>query len=121
MKEPGERGTLSIDDRVVEKVAGHAVSLVPGASAAPRRFLGVAVGAAEPGEARVRARVDGSRAVVETSLSVSWPMSIATVVAGVRRAVTDEVRRCTGLTVDHVDVEVVSLPAPVTRGTSRVA
>ncbi len=40
--------------------------------------------------------------------------------SGVRRAVKDEVTRRTGLTVDHVDLEVVSLTVPATRGASRV-
>lgn len=70
MREAGERGTLTIDDRVVERLASCAVSLVPGAGAAPRRFLGVAVGDAEDDrDATVTARVD----VDVVSLTVSTP------------------------------------------------
>ena len=45
MPEPDSRGSLRIHDRVVEKVAGHAVTTVPDAAAAPRRVLGMTVGA----------------------------------------------------------------------------
>ena len=45
---PEERGRLTVDDRVVEKVAGHAVTFVPDAAAAPRRLLGMNVGEAGP-------------------------------------------------------------------------
>lgn len=110
MKEADERGTLTIDDRVVERLAGYAVSQVPGAAAAPRRVLGMAVGDGEADrDAHVDARVDGRTAVLETTLAVRWPMSITTVVKDVRARVSDEVKKMTGITVDHVDVEVVSM------------
>ncbi len=44
---PEERGRLTVDDRVVEKVAGYAVTFVPDAAAAPRRVLGVKIGGGE--------------------------------------------------------------------------
>ncbi len=110
MKEADERGTLTIDDRVVERLAGYAVSQVPGTAAAPRRVLGVAVGDGERDrDVQVDARIDGESAVLKTALAVRWPMSIAAVVKDVRASVSDEVKRMTGITVDHVDVEVVSM------------
>ncbi len=116
-----ERGSLTIEDRVVERVASYAVSQVTGAAAAPRRVLGVAVGDAEPDrDAQVDARVDGDTAVLEASIAVRWPLSIARVVADVRRRVVDEVTATTGLRVDHVDVEVVALTSPATRDAARV-
>ena len=36
---PEDRGSLSIADRVVERVAGYAATQVDGAAAAPRRLL----------------------------------------------------------------------------------
>lgn len=116
-----ERGSLSIDDRVVERVAGYAVSLVPGAAAPPHRVLGVNVGDADAdGDARVRARVDGDTAVVEATIAVGWPASVRSVVERVRESVVREVASTANVRVDHVDVDVVSLTVPSTRSRRRV-
>lgn len=116
-----ERGTLTVDDRVVERVAGYAVSLVPGAAAPPTRVLGVNVGDADAdGDARVRARVDGGSAVVEATIAVGWPASVRSVVERVRESVVREVAATADVRVDHVDVDVVSLTVPSTRSRRRV-
>lgn len=117
----GERGTLTVDDRVVGRVAGYAVSLVPGAAAPPTRVLGVNIGDADAdGDARVRARVDGGTAVVEATIAVGWPASVRSVVERVRESVVREVATTTDVRVDHVDVDVVSLTVPSTRSQRRV-
>lgn len=106
--EPGERGTLTIADRVVERVAGYAATQVDGAVAAPRRLLGISVGEARPdAEAAVRARVDGSIATVEATVAVVWPQSVRRVTEALRAHVREDVRRVTGVEVAHVDVDVV--------------
>lgn len=116
-----ERGTLTIDDRVVGRVAGYAVSLVPGAAAPPTRVLGVNVSDADAdGDARVRARVDGDTAVVEATIAVGWPASVRSVVERVRESVVREVASSANVRVDHVDVDVVSLTVPSTRSQRRV-
>ena len=114
--DPAERGRLTVADRVVERVAGYAVTLVDGASAAPRRVLGIAVGGArEDHEAPVEARVDGHTATVEASVAIGWPASVRTVTARLREQVRDDVQRITGVRVAHVDIDVVSLSAPASR------
>jgi uncharacterized alkaline shock family protein YloU len=79
---PDERGRLTVDDRVVEKVAGHAVTLITDAAAAPRRVLGV---------------------------KVRWPKPVQKVADEVRERIRSEVSAITGVRVDHVDVEVVAM------------
>lgn len=111
--DPDERGSLTVADRVVERVAGHAVTLVDGASAAPRRVLGVTVGkTSEDRAASVDARVDGHVATVEASVAIGWPASVRTVADRLRRQVRDDVERITGVRVAHVDIDVVSLSSP---------
>lgn len=118
--DPAERGTLVIQDRVVERVAGHAVTLVGSAAASPRRLLGVNLGEARPDDqAHVDARVDGDVAVVEASIAVQWPASVRSVAEQTRRRIREEVSRVTGVRVDHVDIEVVSMDVP-TRTRPRV-
>jgi uncharacterized alkaline shock family protein YloU len=107
------RGTLTVADRVVEKVAGYAVVLVDGAYAAPRRVLGVKVGTVDADdEAHVRARVAGRTATVEASIAVRWPAPVEAVAAEVRLRIREDVARITDVVVDHVDLDVVSLTVP---------
>lgn len=105
---PEERGTLTIADRVVERVAGYAATQVDGAVAAPRRVLGISVGEARPdAEVAVRATVDGSVATVEATVAVTWPRSVRRVTDALRAHVREDVHRVTGVEVAHVDVDVV--------------
>ncbi|MGZ4588432.1 MAG: Asp23/Gls24 family envelope stress response protein [Mycobacteriaceae bacterium] len=110
---PEERGRLTVDDRVVEKVAGYAVRSVTDAAAAPRRVLGVKIGEARPDDAAsVQAQVQGDIASVHVALAVRWPRSVQKVADEVRERIRGEVTAITGVRVDHVDVEVVSMTLP---------
>jgi uncharacterized alkaline shock family protein YloU len=105
-----ETGRVEIADRVVEKIAGHAVILVPHAGAAPRRLLGMSVGEAGAQEAAsVSADVQDGIASIRATIAVRWPNSVRAVADEVRRRIRDEVTSQTGVEVDHVDVEVVSM------------
>ena len=110
---PDERGQLTVDDRVVEKVAGYAVSLVTDAAAAPRRVLGLRIGEARPqAAANVQAQVQGDIASVQAAIAVRWPRSVQKVADEARQRIRSEVAAITGVRVDHVDVEVVSMTMP---------
>jgi uncharacterized alkaline shock family protein YloU len=112
-REPAERGSLTIADRVVEKVAAQAVRSVPHASGAPRRVLGLNIGdTSDDSIARVDADVDAGVADLAVNLTVEWPTPVRQVVDAVRRAVRDDVRRITGVTVQQIDIDVVSLTKP---------
>lgn len=113
--DPGERGRLHIAERVVERVAGYAVTLVPDATAAPRRILGRSMGQRdEDEEAKVRAEVRGGTASVQATIAVRWPSSVRAVAEAVRTRIRDDLIHITQVTVDHVDIDVVSLPAETT-------
>lgn len=110
---PEERGRLTVADRVVEKVAGYAVTSVRDAAAAPRRVLGVNIGEARPDDAAsVHAQVHDDIASVHVAIAVGWPKSVQKVADEVRERVRSEVMAITGVRVDHVDVEVVSMTLP---------
>ncbi len=114
--DPGERGRLHIAERVVERVAGYAVTLVPDATAAPRRVLGRSMGQRdEEDEAKVSAEVHGGTASVHATIAVRWPASVRAVAQEVRTRIRDDLTHITQVTVDHVDIDVVSLPAETTR------
>jgi uncharacterized alkaline shock family protein YloU len=104
---------LTVDDRVVEKVAGYAVTFVTDAAAAPRRVLGVKLGGARPDAvASVQAEVHDDIAGVHAAIAVRWPRSVPKVADEVRQRIRSEVAAITGVRVDHVDVEVVSMTLP---------
>ena len=114
--DPGPRedaGRLDVADQVVEKVAGHAVTLVSGAAAAPEAPAGHE---RRPGEAEdaasVTAQVEDGIASVQATIAVRWPKSVQAVADEVRRRIRDDVTSLTGVRVDHVDVEVVSMTIP---------
>lgn len=110
---PEERGRLTVEDRVVEKVAGYAVTFVTDAVAAPRRVLGVNIGEARPDHAAsVQAQVEDDIASVHAAIAVRWPRSVQKVADELRERIRSEVTAITGVRVDHVDVEVVSITAP---------
>ena len=110
---PEERGRLTVDDRVVEKVAGYAVTFVTDAAAAPRRVLGLKIGGARPDDAAsVQAQVQDDIATVQVSIAMRWPRSVQKVADEVRERIRSEVTAITGVRVDQVDVEVVSMTLP---------
>jgi len=111
LPEPESRGSLRIHDRVVEKVAGHAVTTIPDAAAAPRRVLGMTVGAARPDDeaAKVTATVYGDSVTVAATVAVSWPSPIRQVVAQLGQRIREDISMHTGLSVDRIDLDVVSL------------
>jgi uncharacterized alkaline shock family protein YloU len=111
--DPADRGSLTIADRVVERVAGYAVTQVDRAMAAPRRVLGVNVGDARPTErAAVDARVHGDVATVEATIAVAWPASVRSVSDAVRQRVRADVEQITGVRVEQIDLDVVSMRVP---------
>jgi uncharacterized alkaline shock family protein YloU len=112
LPEAGDRGRLTIAEKVVERVAGYAVTQVEGASAAPRRVLGMNVGEARADtEAAVTAKVEGRAASVSATVAVAWPQPVRTVADRLRRRIRDDVLRMTDVEVAQVDLDVVTFAA----------
>lgn len=114
--DPGERGTLVVKDKVIDRIAVLAATATPGVERhasgldrvtgrdLPRTDVTVAGG-------HVRARVD---------IAVTWPQSLPTVAAAVRDTVTERLTALAGLTVDAVDVAVTTVVAAQTQQDRRV-
>ena len=95
---PEDRGRLTVDDRVIEKIAGNAVTFVAHATAAPRRVLGVQLGQARPDDAAsVQAQVRNGVASVHAAIAVRWPHSVQQVADEVRQRIHSEVTAITGV------------------------
>jgi uncharacterized alkaline shock family protein YloU len=123
-----ELGLITINDRVVAKMAARAATEIPDAGAAAPRVLGRSVtGAAVVGARttsltglpKASADVDGSVVTLDLSISVRWPASVPEVTSAVRERVCSRVSGLTGLTVAEVSISVTDL---VTRlpGSARV-
>ena len=120
-----ELGMISINDRVVEKMAARAAIEIPDAGAAASRFLGRSMAGASALGARqtsltalpkASADVDGSLVNLDLSISVRWPASVPEVSSAVRENVRRRVSELAGLTVSEVAISVTALvtelPAP---------
>lgn len=111
-----ELGMVSIDDRVVAKLAARAAVEIPDAGGAAPRVLGRSLdgvlGARDTSLdslPRATADVDGSLVVLGLRISVRWPASVPAVAAQVRQHVTDRVKELTALDVTEVTIEVTDL------------
>jgi uncharacterized alkaline shock family protein YloU len=120
-----ELGMISINDRVIEKMAARAAIEIPDAGAAASRFLGRSLAGASALGARqtsltalpkASADVDGSLVNLDLSISVRWPASVPEVSSAVRENVRRRVTELSGLAVSEVSISVTALvthlPAP---------
>lgn len=110
---PEERGRTEIAERVVEKIAGYALTEIGEAGGVSRRWLGVPVGRAGAAAVpQVDARIDGRLATVSMTVSVLYPVPVRRVVDRLRDHVVARVGALTGLDVRQVDVDVATLIHP---------
>ena len=112
--DPGQRGGLTIADRVVERVASQAVTEVDLATGTPRTVLGRTLLGRTPEPdpdrpARADAHVDGDLVTVAVTLAVQWPAPVRQVADEVRRHLSARIGELTGLHVAQVDVDVTAL------------
>lgn len=114
--DPGERGDLIIDDRVVERISAQAALEVPDVYGLPRRRRdGEPVRTNPP---KARARVTDDQAAVRLQVAVRWPAGVRTVTEALRARVRQRVSELTGLRVGTLDVTVSALIDPTATGSS---
>lgn len=103
----GTRGSMTIADRVVEKIAQVAAGEVERASGIPRGLLGTTFGRpTATTRPRASAKVDVSTVSLKLSVSVEYPAPVRDVAAEVRERVARRVYELTGLKVTEIDVTV---------------
>ncbi len=112
----GQRGSLTVADRVIDKLAEQAATQVPGVVSSGSS-LDMLVGRRLP---RVSSDVRGGQTRVDVEIAVQWPMALGDVATSVRSAVTDAVTAYAGLTVVAVDVTVARVEQTVGADTRRV-
>jgi uncharacterized alkaline shock family protein YloU len=98
--EPGGRGSLTVHDRAVSRVAEYAARDTVGVLR-QSRGLGRVMGRDLP---RVDSNVSGGHVRVRIAIATAWPRSVPAVSAAVRDRVATQLVASTGLVVDRVDV-----------------
>lgn len=117
--EAGRRGTLTVGDRVVQRIAEAAALSVDGVAPSDDTVgaVGSALGRAYP---RVDCDVAGDRVRVEARIATRWPLPAATVAEQVRDHVTERLQALAGVTVDGIVVTVAKVVRPETQERRRV-
>lgn len=110
------RGSLTIAQKVVEKVAVIAAGEADGVArigSAVERVIGRSYPKAD-------AQMAGDRTRIAVEIAVTWPAALAPVAQAVRSSVHDRVESLLGLTVDAVDVTASRVVRPQPGTTRRV-
>ncbi len=113
-QDPGQRGTLVIADRVVERIAAIAAGEVEGVIKTGSG-LDQVLGHRYP---KVSAATAGRRSRIHVEIAVAWPYPLGQVSGQVREVVRNRVTELVGIQVDAVDVyaaTVVHAPKPERR------
>lgn len=114
----GDRGSLTVADRVLEKIARHTATGVAGVAPAGATTgrLGGALGRGYPS---ADVELAGTRATVSLEIATLWPHPAAQVAGRVADAVRSRLHELADVEVDAVAVSVADVarpaPAPETR------
>jgi uncharacterized alkaline shock family protein YloU len=100
--DPGLRGSLTIADRAINKLASHAASSVVGVVDSGST-LDKMVGRRLP---RTASDIHGQLTRVGVEIAVEWPLPLSEVAKSVQSSVAHAVSSLSGLTVVAVDVSV---------------
>lgn len=114
----GDRGTTTIDDGVVAKIAGIATREVRGVDSMGGSLSGAVaqvvgrIRGEEHATSGVGVEVGTRQAAVDLSITVEYPASITEVASSVRDNVIDRIEKLTGLEVVEVNIAVADLAFP---------
>lgn len=106
--DPGQRGRLSIADRVIERIAAQAALGVDGV-VETTSALGKVVGRQLP---KISSDVQGNDVRLSVDVAVTWPKPLRDVVRQVRDDVIRDVEAIAGKHVRSVDVTVAKMERP---------
>ena len=113
--DPGNRGTLTVRQRAVERLAARAAMETEGVQHL-RRGIGKLTGRELP---KIDVVVSGDHVHATVEIAVEWGRSLVATSSAVQSRVTDALSTMSGLTVDGVDVHVTGV-VPVARETQRI-
>jgi uncharacterized alkaline shock family protein YloU len=117
-KRSDDRGTTTIDDAVVAKIAGIATREVSGVASMGGTLSGAVaevvgrIRGEEHATSGVGVEVGTRQAAVDLSITVQYPATITEVASSVRDNVIDRIEKLTGLEVVEVNIAVTDLAFP---------
>jgi uncharacterized alkaline shock family protein YloU len=118
IKRSDDRGTTTIDDGVVAKIAGIATREVSGVASMGGSLSGAIadvvgrIRGEEHATSGVGVEVGTKQAAVDLSITVQYPATITEVASSVRDNVIDRIEKLTGLEVVEVNIAVADLAFP---------
>jgi len=117
-KRSNDRGTTTIDDSVVAKIAGIATREVSGVASMGGSISGAVaevvgrIRGEEHATSGVGVEVGTRQAAVDLVITVEYPATITEVASSVRDNVIDRIEKLTGLEVVEVNIAVTGLAFP---------
>ena len=107
---PGERGSLTISERVVERLAAHAAGEIDRVGGSAGRTLGISLGGeALDRSAKTVARIAGGEVELDVRISLEYPAPVGATTERVRSHLRERVGELTGMPVGRVGITVTAL------------
>ncbi|WP_409180907.1 Asp23/Gls24 family envelope stress response protein [Amycolatopsis sp. VS8301801F10] len=107
---PEERGSLTISEHAVERMAAHAAGEIDRVGGAAGRTLGISLGGeALDRSAKTSARIAGGEVELDVRISLEYPAPVGATTERVRGHLRGEVERMTGMPVRRVGITVTAL------------
>lgn len=108
-REPAERGTLTISEKAIEKVAGQIASETPGIHGSTGGFLGIGSHHDEDARPKVKVQLHGLTASIHVKAGVRYPTPLRATTERLRSRIREQVSARCGIDVRQVDVDIVTL------------
>lgn len=110
----GTRGTLTISEKAIEKIAGQAAAEVPGIHGTSGGFLGLGSHSDEDARPKVKVQLSGRVAALHISAGVKYPAPLRVTTDRLRQAVKDRVNASCGIEVRQIDIDIQTLVSAAT-------
>lgn len=112
LADPRARGTLTLSEQVIEKIASQSASEVAAAGGESGGFLGIGQRSDLGARPKVDVELRETSADLFISVALPYGMSIRQTTQRVRDRVSQRVEQLTGVAVHRVDVDVAFLVSP---------
>ena len=105
----GDRGSLTISEKAIEKIAGQVAAETPGIHGSSGGFLGIGSHADEDARPRVSAQLHGRTASLQVRAGVRYPTPLRSTTERLRERISSRLDELCGIDVRQVDIEITSL------------
>ncbi|WP_037370608.1 Asp23/Gls24 family envelope stress response protein [Amycolatopsis orientalis] len=107
---PDERGSLTISEHVLERLAAHAAGEIDRVGGSAGRTLGISLGGeALDRSAKTSARIAGGEVELDVRISLEYPAPVGATTERVRGHLRERVEDLTGMPVRRVGITVTAL------------